>query len=62
MFYLKKVNDIFLLEAELKKLKILYAELLKKPAASSSLNEVRRMIKVLSARINVLKMENVIHS
>ena len=62
MVYLKKVSDISLLEAELKRLKILYAELLKQPNTSVSLKEVRRMIKVLSGRINVLKMENVIHS
>jgi hypothetical protein len=57
MFYLKKVDDVFLLEAELKKLKITYADLLKKPNASSSLKDVRRQIKVITGRINILNTE-----
>lgn len=54
MFYLKNVNDILLLEMELQKLKNSYAAALRKQGDPSSLPYLRKLIKTVSGRINLL--------
>lgn len=51
MIYSNNTNDLHLLEAELKRLKELYAETLKKQNDVFNLRELRKRIKLLSARI-----------
>ncbi len=53
MFYYQ-VNDVLLLEEELKKLKATYAHALKRPEASPAIADLRKMIKALTGRINKL--------
>lgn len=57
MFYHNKVNDVLLLEDELKKLKATYAHVLKRPEASTAIADLRKMIKALTGRINKLSSE-----
>jgi hypothetical protein len=52
---------VVLLEAELRKLKMLYTEVLKKPEAASSIKGVRRQIKGITGRINMLNTAKAIH-
>ncbi len=56
MFYYQ-VNDVLLLEVELKKLKATYAQALKRPEASTAIADLRKMIKALTARINKLSSD-----
>lgn len=57
MFYYQG-NDITLLENELKKLKATYAQALKRPEASLTIADLRKMIKALKGRINLLSLPN----
>lgn len=57
MFYYNRVNDVLLLEGELKKLKANYAHALKKPEAPTAIPDLRRMIKALTGRINELSQK-----
>lgn len=57
MFYYKKIKDVLLLEDELKKLKSAYARVIKKTGDSTAVADLRKMIKLLSGRINTLKQE-----
>ena len=54
MFYYNKVNDVALLEDELKRLKVTYAHALQKPEATAAIADLRKMIKALTGRINKL--------
>lgn len=58
LYYYYQVNDVSLLEAELKKLKAMYAQALKRPEASVAIADLRKMIKALKGRINLLSSAN----
>lgn len=51
LYYYYQVNDVSLLEAELKKLKAMYAQALKRPEASVAIADLRKMIKALKAEL-----------
>lgn len=54
MLYSKNINDISLLQSELKKLKALYVEALNKKEDTSALQQLRKRIKLLSFRIDLI--------
>lgn len=57
MLYLKEIKDIMLLEVELKKMKALYAHILRQSEDQSFLKDLRRRIKYISAQINVMQQQ-----
>ena len=58
MLYTKNVKDAFLLEVELKRIKLLYANILEQSEDRSILKDLRRRIKELSRRISILHQES----
>lgn len=54
MLYYKNINDISLLQAELKKLRALYAEELNKKENLSALQQLRTRIKLVASRIDLI--------
>ena len=57
MLYLKEINDIVLLEVELKRLKLLYSDILKGSERQPLLNQLRNRIKHISRQINILEQK-----
>lgn len=55
MIYTKNINDIKQLLIEQKKVKILYVEALNKKEELSSLQQLRKRIKLLAFRIDTLE-------
>lgn len=54
MIYSKKIEDMSLLQSELKKVKALYIKALNKKEGISDLQQVRKRIKLLSSRIDLI--------
>lgn len=54
MLYPKNISDISLLQTELKKLKALYTEILNKKENLPALPQLRKRIKLLASRIDLI--------
>ena len=57
MLYLKEIKDIVLLEAELKRLKALYSQLLEVSERQTILNHLRNRIKLITRQVNILEQK-----
>ncbi len=60
MLYFKNINDLSLLHAELEKLKALYAQALHKKEDSSTLQQLRKTIKLVVSRIDLIEAKQMI--